>query len=119
MAQTRTFNTMMAILFKHFITFKCKYVRKDTQFPYNIFTKHRFIPSQIYIYPLTDLFKILFYNTLVINILPPPPRKIFISTFITIFFCEGSHFGCEGLNFAQNDCNFVAENRNEVYSSRK
>ena len=75
MAQTRTFNTMMAILFKHFITFKCKYVRKDTQFPYNIFTKHRFIPSQIYIYPLTDLFKILFYNTLVINILPPPHAK--------------------------------------------
>ena len=95
MAQTRTFNTMMAILFKHFITFKCKYVRKDTQIPYNIFTKHRFIPSQTHIYPLTNPFKILFYNTLIINIFPPP-RKIFPSAFTKNFSCEGSHFGCEG-----------------------
>ena len=26
---------------------------------------------------------------------------MFISTFITIFFCEGSYFGCEGLNLPE------------------
>ena len=100
MAQTRTFNTMMAILFKHFITFKCKYVRKDTQIPYNIFTKHRFIPSQIYIYPLTNPLKLLFCNILIISVLPPPHAEHSFQPSLQLFSCEGSHFGSEGIKFA-------------------
>lgn len=106
MAQTRTFNTMMAILFKHFITFKCKYVRKDTQIPYNIFTKHRFIPSQIYIYPLTNPFKLLFCNILIISALPPPTQNIHFNPHYN-FFPVRVHILAVRDKICLKNCNFA------------
>ena len=62
--------------------------------PKTILSPHKptFIPSRTILkYCFITHWLLIYY---------PPPRKIFISTFITIFFCEGSHFCCEGLNFA-------------------
>ena len=77
MTQTTIFSKTIAAVFRYFfIDAIFEWGRKDTQFPYNIFTKHRFIPSQIYIYPLTNPFKLLFCNILIISVLPPPTQNI-------------------------------------------
>ena len=74
------------------IVFRCFFIdvilnedAKILHFPILPRSKNRFIPSQIYIYPLTNPFKLLFCNILITSVLPPPTQNIHFNPHYNFF----------------------------------